>query len=245
VTRPKEKNPYDVLKINEDASDQEITKHFRDLARELHPDNGTRPNEEEFKEISGAYERLTRNRKLCDEQLAQARRKAEADRRAKQKEAVRQRRRPSSADVRAYGERLRGESGGRPGKPSSPRPKAPPQTPPPKPPQRRPQETAVQPPMPTAEPVWRRVSVELAVFLLVLLGCLVPPGIIVLLGVSGNLKNPSFGVAVIGFFCSIACLVSVVGIFGALGSLSGRAFGVLVSLCVGGFLAWRLVTANW
>jgi curved DNA-binding protein CbpA len=111
MTRTKEKNPYEVLKINEDASDQEITKRFRDLARELHPDNnGTRPNEEEFKEVSSAYERLTRNRKQCDEELAQARRKAETDRQARAKAAARRRRRPNAQDAAAYSERLKGRS---------------------------------------------------------------------------------------------------------------------------------------
>jgi hypothetical protein len=102
-----------------------------------------------------------------------------------------------------------------------------------------------QPPVPTGAHAWRRVGVELATFLLVLIGCLIPPGIIVALALSGDLKNPSFGVAVIGFFCSIGCLASVVGVYEALGHLSGRAFGVLVSLCVGGLLIWRLVTLEW
>ena len=51
---------YDVLGVSRDASDEDIRKAYRRLARELHPDvNGDPAAEERFKEIAGAYEILS------------------------------------------------------------------------------------------------------------------------------------------------------------------------------------------
>lgn len=52
---------YEVLGLSRDASDQEIKKRFRRVARELHPDvNGEDPDaEEKFKEAAEAYEVLS------------------------------------------------------------------------------------------------------------------------------------------------------------------------------------------
>src|SRR5580704_9559902 len=52
------RDPYEVLGIGRDASEQEIKKAFRQLARELHPDvNAHDPQaEEKFKEAAEAYE---------------------------------------------------------------------------------------------------------------------------------------------------------------------------------------------
>jgi molecular chaperone DnaJ len=51
---------YDVLGVTRDASDEDIRKAYRRLARELHPDvNGDPAAEERFKEIAGAYEILS------------------------------------------------------------------------------------------------------------------------------------------------------------------------------------------
>ncbi len=52
---------YEVLGISRDATDQEIKKRFRRVARELHPDvNGQDPDaEEKFKEAAEAYEVLS------------------------------------------------------------------------------------------------------------------------------------------------------------------------------------------
>jgi molecular chaperone DnaJ len=54
------RDPYDVLGVARDASDQQIKKAFRQLARELHPDvNAHDPGaEEKFKEAAEAYEIL-------------------------------------------------------------------------------------------------------------------------------------------------------------------------------------------
>jgi molecular chaperone DnaJ len=55
------RDPYELLGVGRDASDQEIKKAFRQLARELHPDvNAHDPQaEEKFKELAEAYEILS------------------------------------------------------------------------------------------------------------------------------------------------------------------------------------------
>lgn len=52
---------YEVLGVSRDATDTEIKKSFRRIARELHPDvNGDDPDaEEKFKEAAEAYEVLS------------------------------------------------------------------------------------------------------------------------------------------------------------------------------------------
>ena len=60
-TRATPRDPYEVLGVRRDASEQEIKKAFRKLARELHPDvNAHDPDaEEKFKEAAEAYEILS------------------------------------------------------------------------------------------------------------------------------------------------------------------------------------------
>ena len=55
------RDPYEVLGVARDASEQQIKKAFRQLARELHPDvNAHDPDaEEKFKEAAEAYEILS------------------------------------------------------------------------------------------------------------------------------------------------------------------------------------------
>src|SRR6201994_4777400 len=55
------RDPYEVLGVEREASEQEIKKAFRRLARELHPDvNAHDPDaEEKFKEAAEAYEILS------------------------------------------------------------------------------------------------------------------------------------------------------------------------------------------
>jgi molecular chaperone DnaJ len=51
---------YQILGVARDASQEEIKKAYRQLARELHPDvNGDAAAEERFKQITGAYEILS------------------------------------------------------------------------------------------------------------------------------------------------------------------------------------------
>jgi molecular chaperone DnaJ len=55
------RDPYDVLGVERDATEQQVKKAFRQLARELHPDvNAHDPDaEEKFKEAAEAYEILS------------------------------------------------------------------------------------------------------------------------------------------------------------------------------------------
>lgn len=61
------KNPYDVLGVSRNASDEEIKKAYRELTRKYHPDaNVNNPladlAEEKFKEVQEAYDQIMRER---------------------------------------------------------------------------------------------------------------------------------------------------------------------------------------
>lgn len=61
------KNPYDVLGISPNASDDEVKKAYRELSRKYHPDaNVNNPladlAEEKFKEVQEAYDTITKER---------------------------------------------------------------------------------------------------------------------------------------------------------------------------------------
>ena len=62
---------YDILGVTREASDDEIRRTYRKLARKFHPDvnPGKKEAEERFKEISAAYEVLSdeKKRKAYDE----------------------------------------------------------------------------------------------------------------------------------------------------------------------------------
>ena len=60
-------DPYSILGVSRDASDEEIKKAYRKLSRKYHPDaNINNPNkdqaEEEFKEIQQAYDQIMKER---------------------------------------------------------------------------------------------------------------------------------------------------------------------------------------
>ena len=54
------KNLYEILEVNENATQEEIKKSYRKLAKKYHPDinSGDPEAENKFKEINGAYEVL-------------------------------------------------------------------------------------------------------------------------------------------------------------------------------------------
>jgi DnaJ family protein B protein 11 len=55
-----EKDPYVVLGLHRDASEEEIKKRYKKLALQFHPDKNTDPSAtEKFKEISQAYKNIT------------------------------------------------------------------------------------------------------------------------------------------------------------------------------------------
>jgi len=56
-------NPYEILGVAQGASEGEIKKAYKELAKKWHPDKheGDKAAEEKFKEISGAYELLKKN----------------------------------------------------------------------------------------------------------------------------------------------------------------------------------------
>ena len=53
-------DPYTVLGVKQDASQEDIQKAYRRLAKKLHPDlnPGNKKAEEQFKDVSAAYDLL-------------------------------------------------------------------------------------------------------------------------------------------------------------------------------------------
>ena len=58
------KNYYDILGVNEDASNEQIKKAFKEIAKKEHPDRGG--NEARFKEANEAYDTLKNSQKRHD-----------------------------------------------------------------------------------------------------------------------------------------------------------------------------------
>lgn len=60
-----EKNPYDILGVPKNASEDEIKKAYRKLSKKYHPDlnKGDKDSEKKFKEINAAYEILSDRQK--------------------------------------------------------------------------------------------------------------------------------------------------------------------------------------
>lgn len=67
AVNPVSSNPYEVLGINENASDEEVKKAYREMVKKYHPDQyGNNPlselAEEKIKEINVAYDTIMRQR---------------------------------------------------------------------------------------------------------------------------------------------------------------------------------------
>ena len=61
------KNYYEILGINQRATDGEIKKRFRELAKQFHPDkNNSKTAEDQFKKIQSAYETLSNPQKKVE-----------------------------------------------------------------------------------------------------------------------------------------------------------------------------------
>ena len=58
------KDYYDILGVSEDASNEQIKKAFKDIAKKEHPDRGG--NETAFKEANEAYDTLKKSQKRHD-----------------------------------------------------------------------------------------------------------------------------------------------------------------------------------
>jgi curved DNA-binding protein len=58
------KNYYDILGVGEDASNEQIKKAFKDIAKKEHPDRGG--DEARFKEANEAYDTLKNSQKRHD-----------------------------------------------------------------------------------------------------------------------------------------------------------------------------------
>ncbi len=66
------KNPYEILGVSPQASDEEIKKAYRDLAKKYHPDNYANTEfsdiaNEKMKEINEAYDEILRRRAEGDQ----------------------------------------------------------------------------------------------------------------------------------------------------------------------------------
>ena len=71
-------DPYSILGVSRDASDEDIKKAYRKLSRIYHPDaNINNPNKDQaeakFKEIQQAYQQIMKEKELADDIQARAR----------------------------------------------------------------------------------------------------------------------------------------------------------------------------
>jgi DnaJ-domain-containing protein 1 len=63
-------DPYYVLGIHEDAQDIIVKAAYRALAREYHPDTGTKPDPTRFQKVTEAYQAILKARRCAKENAA-------------------------------------------------------------------------------------------------------------------------------------------------------------------------------
>lgn len=96
------KDAYKTLKLPEGASEEEIKKRYRKLAKELHSDITSKPDkEDQLKKINRARETI---RTANKEKQAGGRAKTAADERTKQAEEARKARARSASEARSAGD---------------------------------------------------------------------------------------------------------------------------------------------
>jgi hypothetical protein len=120
-----ERDPFTVLKLSKNASNREIKKQFHKLAKELHPDTGSQPNEAALKEASKAHETLINpaKRRAYDLKRALGRANAEARKRAEQVRTAREQHERATAEAKVTDIRQQtGRTQAPPTQPSNPEP---------------------------------------------------------------------------------------------------------------------------
>lgn len=182
MTTPK-KTHYETLGVSETATDQEIQKRFRKLARECHPE-GSNPDEARFKSISEAYEKLDSPTKRAeyDKELAGDRALKKLREEAAEKARRRQERARSQAETEAYVEGIRHQPETK--QPTTPAPHAaPPEV------------------VPSPREITRRLVSKLGTLIGALAFAAAPYGVMHL--VIGNVEseNPNWGLILVALLC--------------------------------------------
>ncbi|MGH2912722.1 MAG: hypothetical protein ACRDJ3_09640, partial [Solirubrobacteraceae bacterium] len=77
------------------------------------------------------------------------------------------------------------------------------------------------------------VSVELGLFLLMMLGAVAPIGVMVKVAAHTNVNEPGFGVAMLGFCCTLVFWAGVIGTLIGFFRLSKQARSIVIVLAVG------------
>jgi curved DNA-binding protein CbpA len=212
------KTLYDTLEVSQTASVDEIKKSYHNLAWRYERYGGTASNEERMKEINHAYEVLsnTEERKQYDKDLERQRLIAKTRERAERIRAEREARKRNDAEVKKYGEGIRGHP-----PPSKPKPPpSPPYSPPP-----------IHPP-PTHVPPHTTPSTRFLSNLLIKLGGLVaavafaaaPLGIMALMVPFENANQHNIIVDMLGLAVGLTCIVWILAGLAALWAAIGNLF---------------------